>query len=285
MNAKRLDLDALMIDAMDDASSVVSLDGEHEGGDLLSANSEYAQDLMDTGFALGSSIPSDPFAFNEGIESLFGEEDDDLDLGPEGAPAPDDSYTPSIDEGDFLDPAQRFIFKRLKASIRAACNVNSKPAERSRALDWICIQSTKDADGIEFEPACRALGGRPVVIRARTMHQLWKANIMLNEPLPFLAAIPPRSIMSEISSLVGPGLPVDMAREIWYWPSIPGEELRAKFADVSQREYEAALGSLDANGYIAIAFARIYFISRNPTIMGVSGRNRFEFAHSIYGDD
>jgi hypothetical protein len=232
-----------------------------------------------------SGIPRNPFAFQRGIEEFIADDVDEYGIeGDVEIAPPPDATTPSIDEGDFLDPAQRFLFKRLKNHIRHACNVNSKANERSRAIDWIFVPSTRDSDSLEFEPVCRALGARPMIVRARVMHQFWKANIMLNEPLPFLASIPPPPLMSEVSSLVGPGLPLEMAREIWYWPSIPGEVLRAKFSEVASLAYQAALASLEANGYIAMAFGRIYFISRNPTIMDVRVRNRFTFAGSIYGD-
>lgn len=233
---------------------------------------------------VGEGFPTDPWALNEGMEEYLVEDGEGFAANGDVDQPKDESYTPSIDAGDFLDPAQRFLFKRLKARIRSACNVNSKAAERSRALDWIFVQGTKDAQGIEFDPACRALGARPVIVRARTMHQLWLANVMLNEPLPFLAAIPPVSLISEIATVIGPGIPVEMAKEIWYWPSIPAEALRFKFSDVPTREYQSALASIEANGYVAISFARIYFISRNPMLLGIGGRNRFEFARSIYAE-
>lgn len=269
------------VDLLDAAGAVISLDDpewsdadhqrgmDEEGGNLFGGDTE---------------IPFDPFALNDAEAEFWADDADGFEVEGDPNVASPDTYTPAIDEGDFLDPAQRFLFKRLKQAIRDACNVNSKVVDRTRALEWIFVPETRDKDSLQFDMSCRALGARPVIVRARTMHQLWKANIMLSAPLPFLAAIPPQSLMSEIDARIGPGVPGDLAREIWYWPSIPAESLRAKFADVPDRAYHAAMTSLDALGYTAIAFGRVYFISRNPTIMAISGRNRFEFAVSIYGD-
>jgi hypothetical protein len=244
-----------------------------------------ARSLEDEDGKADDFIPDNPFDFVS--DNAIYEDDDDGGFEDEEhgvAVIEKDVYTPSISEGDFLDPAQRFLFTQLKAHIRAACNVNSKPAAREKALEWIFVPSTSDKDALEFDPVCVALGGRPGVVRARTMHQLWRANIILNQPLPFLASLPPSSILSEIGALVGPGLAYKMAREIWFWPSIPAEVLRTKFGSAGERDYQAALVSLDANGYIGIAYGRLYFISRNPTILGTTSRGRFQFASSFYGD-
>lgn len=232
-------------------------------------------------------IPENPFDFARGGMGdlqLFEQDPDDMLPDVEGNGSGGD-YTPAIDEGDFLDPAQRFLFKLLKTHIRSACNVNSRDAERAKALEWIFVPGTSDKDSIEFDPCCLALGGRPVVIRARTMHQFWQASILLKHPLPTLAAIPPSSIMSEIRAIIGPGLAESMARDIWYFPSIPLEILRAKYATkASDKEYQTALENLDANGYIATLSARAYFISRNPALLTQGARNRFQFSTSILED-
>lgn len=240
-----------------------------------------AQELDDLA---DGSVPESPFEFVtdswRGLEA-------ELESAFEGTgpgTREEDTYTPSISEGDFLDPAQRFLFRQLKARIREACNVNSKESERTRALEWLFVPGIADRDGLECDPLCRALGGRAVVVRARTMHQLWRANILRNEPLPMLAHVPPTSVMSEISAVIGPNLPEQMARDTWFWPSIHTETLRAKYPKASDREFQVALDSLEANGYLGIAYARLYFISRNPTILGAASRARFQFAASIYGE-
>lgn len=269
------------LDLLDAPGVLISLDDP----ELSEEQTSQATDC-DPGsiFAGDMDVPCDPFMMNDAEAEFWADDADDFEVEGDPNDAVKETYTPSIDEGDFLDPAQRFLFKRLKQRIREACNVNSKTRERDRALEWIFVPETKDKESLVFDMTCRALGARPLVIRARTMHQLWKANIMLREPLPFLTAIPPQSLMSEIDARIGPGVPGDIAREIWYWPSIPVEVLRAKFVAVNDVKYHAAMASLDALGYTAISFGRVYFISRNATIMAIGGRNRFEFATSIYGD-
>ena len=268
----------------EDTGDVAVLDAKVPVSDTDDAASWVEQDMDEEWM---DEIPDDPFELNAGLEETYSSDcdgEDDDDETPEDFLHQDKPSTPSISEGDFGDPALRYIFKRLKDRIRQACNVNAKRATRQLALEWIFVPNQSDAVGIDFDSACRALGGRPIVVRARTMHQLWRANIMLAEPLPFLAAVPPVSLISEISALIGPGLPEDIAREAWRWPSIPATALRAKFSDAPMTKYQAALESLSANGYVAIASGRVYFISRNPTIMSKSARNRFAFSSAIYGD-
>lgn len=233
---------------------------------------------------LPDEIPEDPFALNFGLsEAMASDLDDQDDDGYDPFEA-ERSSTPEINEGDYLDPAVHAIFVRLKKHVRDACNVNAKREPRTRALEWIFVPSTRDSMSLEFNPVCIALGGRPSLIRARAQHQLWKANILLTEPLPFLSATMPESIMSEISAQIGPGLPEGLARETWFWPSIPTMELRAKFPKASNQQYQTSLESLMAAGYVAISAGRVYFITRNPTIMSKAARNRFSFAGAVYGD-
>lgn len=233
---------------------------------------------------LPDEIPDDPFALNRGLSEAIAadpEERDDDGYDPFEA---ERANTPEINEGDYLDPAVHAIFVRLKKHVREACNVNTKRDPRVRALEWIFVPSTRDSMSLEFNPICIALGGRPSLVRARAQHQLWKANILLTDPLPFLSATMPESIMSEISAQIGPGLPESLARETWFWPSIPTMELRAKFPKSTNQQYQTALESLMAAGYMAISAGRVYFITRNPTIMSKAARNRFSFAGAVYGD-
>lgn len=227
-------------------------------------------------------IPDTPFGMSAGLDEInaadsdAGGEDGDLDETK--------NNTPSIDEGDFIDPYQHKIFVRLKRHIRDACNTNSKHDARLHALEWIFVPSHKDSLKFEFDQCCLALGSRPSVMRARTAHQLWKANILLSEPLPFLSHPPPLTLVSEIEAKVGPGLPADLAREVWYWPSIPLTDLREKYKEAPLLKYQSALDGLLAEGYVAVAAGRAYFVSRNPSQLGKAARNRFSFSASMFGE-
>lgn len=229
----------------------------------------------------------DPFALNAGLSKLYEDElftEDEYDEEePDGGQGGQHS-TPAINEGDFLDPAEHAIFIHLKKQIRVACNVASKPANRRKAAEWIFVPNEEDAAGHSFELICRALGARPGVLRARTIYQLWNAGITLPEPLPFLSATPPVSLMSEVSALVGSTVPEKMARESWFWPSIPATELRSKMANVNSKTYTACMEAMIAHGYIGISASRVYFICRNPSLLTSRERNRFSFSASIYGD-
>lgn len=241
--------------------------------------SDFDADDDDYGFT-----GDDPFGVKSGLNGVNEESDSDEDEGDAGDVVADSHETPSIDEGDFLDPAQHFLFVRVKQRIREACNVNSKPAPRAKALQWIFVPGEKDSKGIDFDHACLALGARPDVVRTRTSHQLWKANILLSRPLPFLSHPPPLALMSEIATLLGPNTPGQVAREAWFWPSIPALDLRHRFPEVSSDKYRAVVDGLTAEGYLAISAGRVYFVGRNPSLLGKAGRERFAFSNSIVTD-
>lgn len=198
-------------------------------------------------------------------------------------------FAPSIDEGDFADPAQRALFRILKHHIRDGCNVNSQDRVRRDALEWVFVPTTPDNDQIDFDTACLALCARPVVVRARVAHKLWEAGIILGRPLPFLAALPPSSVVSEIELMLGGKnragtVHGEIARAIWAWPSIHSEELRAQFSELGHDIYVGALNDLLGEGYVGVNAARFYFISRNPAMLTPAQRAHWQFATSILGD-
>lgn len=243
----------------------------------------FAPDIEDDD-AEDCSLGDDPFRVVSGLLDINGllegpEEDEDAN-----DVAPDSHQTPGIDEGDFLDPAQHFLFVRLKQHIRDACNVNSNPATRSKALEWIFVPGESDSKGLDFDHTCLALGARPDVMRTRTNHQLWKANILLSAPLPFLAHPPPLALMSEIATVLGHDAPGKVAREAWYWPSIPALDLRQRFGHMPSEKYRATLDGLTAEGYLAISTGRVYFVGRNPSLLPKAARERFSFSSSIVTD-
>lgn len=244
--------------------------------DAIALDDEAYDELLDD----IPSNPSEAFLLNSGLSEVY-DADIEANGDSEGIEA-DKNSTPSISDGDFLDPEQHLTFVRLKKHIRDACNTNSRGDARKKAIEWIFVPGALDSKRIDFDKACRFLGARPDVVRVRTAHQLWKANIMLADPLPFLSHPPPISLMSEIATLLGHNPAVAMAREAWNWPSIPVAELRAKFADTPGPKYQAALEGLMAEGYLAIASARVYFIGRNPSLLSKGARERFSFSGSLY---
>lgn len=226
-----------------------------------------------------SEIPDDPCAFNSGLASVI-EADEGAD-DEQGEVTPDDATTPSIDEGDFVDPAMHFLFRILKKHIREACNVNSKPAPRDKAMEWVFVPGTKGESGVEFEAACRALGARPDVVRIRVEHQLWKRGVVLSKELPFLSVPFPVALVSEIEATIGAGEAADIAASAWRWPSVPVMTLRNLYKDVNDGAYKGMLSALIEEGYLGITAARAYFIGRNPAKLSRAARDRFSFSASI----
>jgi hypothetical protein len=220
-----------------------------------------------------------------GLDDLVFVADDYVDDGDvENEARQSDEYQPSITDGDFEDPAQRIIFRRLKDRIRLACNVNVRADQRASALEWIFVPGTLDAKKVDFDTSCAALCARSVVVRARVMHKLWESGVVVPKALPFLAVPAPRSIMDEIEVILGANVHASIAGQVWNWPSVHVEILRSMFSDVPIAEYSAAMNDLQAHGYVGINAARAYFISRNPALLSHGKRSRWQFATSIAGD-
>lgn len=228
---------------------------------------------QDADFFSDDDVPSSPWDFapldewvNEGGDSWV--EDD--------RPAEDLSVI------DFDDPESMYLLTMLKRHVRDACNINSRSAARRRALDWIFEPGRPDEKGLEFEPVCVALGARPIVLRTRVQMQLWRAGVVIDEPLsPFSVGLPDYFV-SEIQALIGYGLVPELARAIWSWPSIPAHVLRSQFESVPIEAFSGALKELDANGFIAAAHLCFYFVGRNPETMPTALLRRFSFARSIH---
>lgn len=218
-------------------------------------------------------VPENPWDVPPGMveEELFGPSADQ-----EGE---DDRPATALDDVDFDDPVSIYLIQMLRRHVRDACNVNSKDGARRAALEWIFVPGRADKDGLEFEPLCQALCARPTVVRARTMHQMWRAGIILDEPLPEFAVDLPVDFASEIEARIGYGLPVDLARQIWRHPSVP---VAALLSHGYAPEVGRALRALDAEGFVAAAHMRLYYVTRNPELMPLSVLRRFSFARSIH---
>lgn len=182
------------------------------------------------------------------------------------------------------DPVNDFLMRSIRTHVRAACNVNSKPAVRDAGLRWIFEPNTQDKDGVDLEHACVALSARPTVVRARVMLQLWQAGIIVGKPLSILSVTLHPEIASEIEARIGFGLAPDLARAIWSWPSISALDLRAQFAHASDEAFRRALQELDSNGYAATTAARWYLVVRNPDTLSLSALRRFSYSRSIHVD-
>ncbi len=226
-------------------------------------------------------VPDSPWSFQMD-DMLFEDDENPLVRSAQEDESPND--TPRIDADDFESPEVRYIFLAVKDKLRTACNVNTQQSKRVQAVRWIFMRGTQDKDGLDFLHAVTALGGRHFVVQARLQYQMWRAGVGLTEPMNILSDGLPGCLASEIEARIGPGLSVDMARQIWAWPAMPALELRKHFEDVDQLKYIAAIKNLDANGYIGMSSGLFYFISRNPDLMPLTYLRNFSFSRSIVGD-
>ncbi len=245
--------------------------------DQLNNSAREAQAVAET----MEEVPDSPWAFQMD-DLLF--EDDENPLVRSAQEEDPENDTPRIDAEDFESPEVRYIFQAVKDKLRMACNVNTQQAKRDQAMRWIFMRGTQDKDGLDFQHAVTALGGRHFVVQARLQYQMWRAGVGLTGPMDILADGLPGCLASEIEARIAPGLCVDMARQIWSWPAMPALELKKRFAEVDSMRYSAALKNLDANGYVGASGGLFYFISRNPDLMPISYLRNFSFSRSIVGD-
>lgn len=215
-------------------------------------------------------VPDSPW------ELSFESEDEPTAQADDGA---EDDRPSAPMEIDFDDPVSEHLFKTLKHAARDACNVNSDEQSRRRALRWMFVPGAENGDGVDFEHACIALQSRPNVVRVRAILQMYRAGVVLEDPLPIEATPLPQELESEVMARVGFGLPVDLAHAIWSWPSISALDLMQKFEG---QDMGRALRALDAEGLIAASKMRLYFVARNPDIMPVHLLRRFSFARSLH---
>ncbi|HEX7324332.1 MAG TPA: hypothetical protein VF292_03120 [Rhodanobacteraceae bacterium] len=233
-------------------------------------------------------VPADPFAMVGGLADVI-EQDVEVASAAENREREleePDSLTPEIVGNDFDSRAQRYLFHYLNRRVHEACNVDVPIRTRAAALEWCFVPGKRGEDkaGVEFDATCYALGCRPFVLRARIQHQFWRSGVVLSGPLPFAAVPLPESIGSEIEARVGIDLPRRIVAAAWAYPSIPGEVLRAKFASVDAVKYRGWVDALMGAGYLGIATARAYCITRNPGEMSFTKRSAFSFSGSLHGE-
>ena len=196
-----------------------------------------------------------------------------------GEPFHEDSRPAAPVNVDFDDPISDHLVKVLRRRVRDACNVNSQDDVRWKAIDWLFIPGQCDKEGLDFERVCMVLESRPTVVRARAVLQMWRAGVILSRPLPQQATALPLDFESEIAARVGFGLPVEIARVIWSWPSIHAFDIVERFPGENVAE---VLRRFDASGLVAAAHMRLYFVARNPDILPANLLRSFSFAKSIH---
>lgn len=215
-------------------------------------------------------VPDSPWEASFGLDEAGGDpvEDDWEDNRP-AAPM----------EIDFDDPVSEHLLNALRRAARDACNVNSRDEARKKALRWMFVPGAQDREGLDFEHACLALQARPNVFRSRAVLQMWRAGVVLEDPLPIESVPLPSDFESEVMARVGFGLPVDLAHAIWSWPSIMVFDLMQRFEG---QDISKALRALDAEGLVAVSQMRLYYVARNPDTLPIHLLRRFSFAKSLH---
>lgn len=245
-------------------------------------------ETLPNGRVSADAAPTDPFALVNGLANVI-EQDAEVaaDAGEHARELEEpDSLTPEIVGSDFESRAQRYLFHYLYQRVHEGCNVDVPASTRAAALEWCFVPGKRGEDkaGVEFDASCYALGCRPFVLRARMQYQLWRGSVALPGPLPFVAVPLPESIGSEIEARVGIDLPRRIVAAAWAYPSIPVTALRARFQNVDDMKYRGWIDALIGAGYLGIAAARAYCITRNPGDMSFTKRTVFSFSGSLHGE-
>jgi hypothetical protein len=227
------------------------------------------------------SLPATPWELGD----IF-----DIDMLPQRPDDPvmsdeveDNVHVPEV-TGDDYDGVERFIYQRLRDTVRSACNVNTIWKKRKKAIEWIFVQSETDADGGTFHEYCRALGARPIVVQARLQYQLYKAGVPLPESLPFMADALPKTVAMEVlfhTSELG----VRLARAVWNWPGIRADLLRQSLDDISDRDFKIITERLEETGHLALKHGFWFLTCRNPELIAARNRHQYHWSKSFLGDD
>ncbi|MCX8016515.1 MAG: hypothetical protein N2690_01235 [Rhodocyclaceae bacterium] len=194
--------------------------------------------------------------------------------------------TPEIDETDF-DPEQRPVFRTLRAHLRTLVSKSTRDAARLGELNWM-MGPFPDRHGLCFEDACRMLMCRPSVVRTRALYEMWRVGLQVHGALSPLSKGLPRFLADELE--LNPRLAriksaVALGRVVW---SMPGRPLQEVFERAREQGVAAAPQTFDAlelEGFVAkvesLPQMPVYFVARNPTLLGYTRRANFSWALSM----
>ena len=189
--------------------------------------------------------------------------------------------TPEITEEDYLEEEERIAFTSLRDQVRLCCNVNTKPAARDSAVEWVFVPGTLNNLGLDFALCCRALGARPHLIQVRALYQLYIRQIIFPKPLPFLATPLPELLACEILYHFGDE-ELDAAKAVWFWPGIRADILLDRLMrKMARPRAQAALERIEERGYVALWSGFWWLTGRNPSMLSPSSRARFKWSDQI----
>jgi hypothetical protein len=184
----------------------------------------------------------------------------------------------AVSEDDFEEVEESESFIRIKKNIRNACNTNTKPLVRKKAINWIFEPGNEDKNGITFDLCCAALESRGDLLRVRLQHQFFESHI-ISEPLPFMSYSIPNNMMSEIDYLCKKGS-LEIAKLLWENPGIRLDILAEKL-NKQPAEIEPLIKSIENTGYAGFWLGHGWFIGKNPSLMSKEERMRFKWSELV----
>lgn len=245
------------------------MEGIGKSGDIDIAPEEFTLEML---------YSSDFFGLASGGGALF--VDDELGVPPElvtqGHSGRSDGR--GVTSDDWVEEEESESFIRIKDAVRAACNVNTKPPARRKAIDWVFIPGKEDKDGLSFDLCCAAVASRGDLLRVRLQHQLFEKRLII-ESLPFQAYGIPSIMRAEIDYFCKPHA-VDVAKALWNNPGIRLDVLM-DIVGMAPSTIEPIITSLESAGYAGFWLGHGWFIGKNPLLMPRTERMKFKWADLV----
>lgn len=183
-----------------------------------------------------------------------------------------------VTKEDWEETEESESFVRIKDACRLACNINTKPPARKKAIDWVFESGKEDKDGITFDLCCAALESRSDLLRVRLQYQFFE-NHIISEPLPFLAHGIPQIMRSEIEYFCKPGC-LQIASVLWDNPGLRLDLLSERL-DINPTDIEPLITSLETAGYAGLWLGHAWFIGKNPLVMPRAERMKFKWTELV----
>lgn len=169
-------------------------------------------------------------------------------------------------EDDFTDEEWQIV-RSLQTHCRKVIAQTTTARARRKEIDWCFMRGTEDSHGVSFHLACESLMCRPLVVQTLIQHYWFQRNIIIPDPLQFLADPLPDALQTEALFHAGvDGLHI--ATRAWAHPSRSGAELMAAclpHMEDKQARYDEAFIRLEKAGLVMLAVDRVYFTSRKPS--------------------
>jgi hypothetical protein len=204
----------------------------------------------------------------------MGEDTIDTVFFTEEKPQKDGLVGTKITVEDYDGEVDAIAYNAIKFAVAAAINKSTPKALREIAVEWLFVPGHVNDEGLNFDLVCRVLGVRPNIIRVRVQYAFYLGNIVLLNPLPFLAVSIPSILELEVLSYAGDEA-LRAAKYIWEFPGLRADNLTSLMC-MDAKEVRALTEKIENKGLVSVMMGHWYFTGRNPQNM--SSNNCFHWS-------